>query len=577
MRPFSPDIEHLLGPASPPSLPAGAPPSTDLVHRLDGGASPAMMGGAYDGASRFDNSLALWAPPLMSADQEILADKPVVDARVRDTLRNDAYVASGANLHRDNIVGAMFLLNAKPNTKVLGLDETWEEEFQEEVEAKFTLWAESPNNWPDASRMNTLTGLVRLAVGIYVAAGELLATAEWEREPGRPFKTAVQIVDLDRLSNPGMTSGTTDVFRLVTEGLLKGGVERNTRGAPQAYWIQTRHPSETWFRGASALQEWKRVPARKPWGRLQVIHILEQTRPDQSRGIADMAAALKELRITKRFRDITLQNAVVNATFAAAIESELPTEAVFQQLGGASDEGAYRDAVAAYANGYLGAVAGYAGGNKAMHLDGVKIPHLFPGTKLHLHQAGKGGPLGADFERSLLRYIAANLNVSYEQLSRDYTSTNYSSARAAMAETWKFMQARKQMVADRFASHVYRLWLEEAINGGLITALPRRLSIYEGMNFDALSQCDWIGASRGQIDELKETQAAVLRIKFGLSTREDELARLGRDWRKVFAQLQREERIRLDRGLTFAENDPAMNAASGSPRDEGDEPEGVAA
>jgi capsid protein len=29
--------------------------------------------------------------------------------------------------------------------------------------------------------------------------------------------------------------------------------------------------------------------------------------------------------------------------------------------------------------------------------------------------------------------------------------------------------------------------------------------------FEAMSRCDWIGASRGQIDELKETQAAILR------------------------------------------------------------------
>ncbi|MGF7178055.1 hypothetical protein FHS63_005858 [Azospirillum doebereinerae] len=33
----------------------------------------------------------------------------------------------------------MFVLNPKPAHEVLGLDETWAEEFQNEVEAKFTL------------------------------------------------------------------------------------------------------------------------------------------------------------------------------------------------------------------------------------------------------------------------------------------------------------------------------------------------------------------------------------------------------------------------------------------------------
>jgi capsid protein len=85
------------------------------------------------------------------------------------------------------------------------------------------------------------------------------------------------------------------------------------------------------------------------------------------------------------------------------------------------------------------------------------------------------------------------------------------------------------------------------------------------MMFDALSKCDWIGAGRDQIDELKETQAAVLRIKYGLSTHEDELARLGKDWRKVYPQLERETKEREARGIVLME-DNSVNAASGAPR-----------
>ncbi len=57
-----------------------------------------------------------------------------------------------------------------------------------------------------------------------------------------------------------------------------------------------------------------------------MLHIFEQQRPDQTRGVAAMVSALKEMRITKQFRDVTLQNAVVNATYAASIESDLPSD-----------------------------------------------------------------------------------------------------------------------------------------------------------------------------------------------------------------------------------------------------------
>jgi lambda family phage portal protein len=319
--------------------------------------------------------------------------------------------------------------------------------------------------------------------------------------------------------------------------------------------------------GRLSLPEWKEIQKYKPWGRLQVIHLFEQLRVDQSRGVTEMAAALKEMKITHHWRDLNIQNAVTQAMYAAAITSDLPSEAVFTALGGGTmNATTIQNAVTSYAEGYLSSVAKYAGTARGLQIDGVKIPHLYPGTKLDLLSPGKGGPLGQEFEQSLLRYIAASMGVSYEQLSRDYTNTNYASARAAMAETWKFMQARKKLVADKYGTIAFRLWLEEAINNNEIASFPasQATSLYTNrrlnMRFDALSKCDWIGASRGQIDEYKETQAAVLRIEKGLSTAEDELARLGKDWRKVYRQLRREKEMREAMGLIFGGTDPSLLA-----------------
>ncbi|MGV2480413.1 UNVERIFIED_CONTAM: phage portal protein, partial [Salmonella enterica subsp. enterica serovar Weltevreden] len=102
----------------------------------------------------------------------------------------------------------------------------------------------------------------------------------------------------------------------------------------------------------------------------------------------------------------------------------------------------------------------------------------------------------------------------------------------------KYMQSRKKLITDRFATLVYMLWLEEEINRpDSDLPMPKGAAhFYEGVNREAYVKCEWIGASRGQIDELKETQAAVLRIASGLSTYEKELAKLGEDYREVFEQ-----------------------------------------
>jgi lambda family phage portal protein len=492
---------------------------------------------------------------MQSADADMLPIKGMADARVRDMLQNDGYVQGGKNIHRDNIVGSMYMLNAKPATKVLGLDEVWEEEFQQEIEAKFTLGAESVNNWLDASGNSTLTGLIRMVVGIYAARGEFLATAEFLQDSNRPFKTAIQMIDLDRLSTP---------TQFLNGGRVRGGIRLDRRGKSKGAYIRTRHPSD--FDGFADFRH-KYVPMKKPWGRQQVIYIREQNRPDQTRGISEMVAGLTEMKITKKFRKLTLQNAAVNAMYAATIESELPSEAVYNTL----NVGSPASNVSEFAKSYLGSISEYVGASRNLQIDGAAIPHLFPGTKLNMQLAGSPGGIGQEFEQGLLRYIATTLGVSYEQLSKDYTKTNYSSARAALTETWKFMQARKRMVADKFASIVYGLWFEEMLNAGELETMKfaKAPKLYDGLNFEAYTNCTWIGASRGQIDELKETQAAILRIKSGLSTHEDEIGKLGKDWRKVYAQLEREKKERDLRNIELFESN-AVNAASGTPSEPND-------
>lgn len=496
------------------------------------------LGGGLEGAERTSRETIRWAPAIIHPDQQINPVKDMADARSRDIVQNDGYATGALNTHRDSIVGAQFLLNAQPNYELLGADEEWAEEFQRTVESRFNLMSESEDCWFDASGTMTFTGLVRLAVGGYMFTGEVLATAEWLRETGRPFCTAVQMVAPARLCNP---DGKWD------DSNLRRGIAQNDAGKPLGYWFRKTHPGTFFSLNPQNEGKWVYVPARKPWGRKQVIHIFEPMQPSQSRGVADMVSGLKKMRMTNRFQDVILQNAVVNATYAAAVESELPREVVFGAMGAGQPD------FARTLGGYMEALQNYVAGSQHIAIDGVKMPHLFPGTKLSLKPMGTPGGVGTDFEESLLRHTAAALGLSYEQFSRDYTKTNYSSARASMVETWKFMQSRKKQVADRFAKNLYLLWLEEEINAGTLP-LPKGMGaeiFYDPIKREALAQCDWIGASRGQIDELKETQSAVMRIKSGLSTYEIEAARLGIDWRKIFRQAKREQAMIKELGLTF--------------------------
>jgi lambda family phage portal protein len=498
-----------------------------------GAPSASIAGGAYDAASTRDRELALWAPPMRSADGDLLVDKQIMDVRGRDQARNDGLIANGIRLQKDAIVGEQYLLSSKPNTTILGLDETWAAEFSEEVEEKFSLWGEGQECWADAGRQMTFTDQVRLVVGLDGIGGEAIASVEWlrDRDPRQLWNTAINFIDPDRLSNPHGMMNRKD---------LRGGVARDDFGRPVGYWFRRAHPGDYW--NYMNMWQWDYVAAEKPWGRKQVLHIYEHMRPDQSRGVSEMVGALKETRMTRKFRDIVLQNAVVNASYAATIESELPSEAVFAQLGAGSHVN-IGDEITKFGTGYLAAIAKYVKDKpNAFALDGAKIPHLYPGTKLNMRPAGAIGGIGSSFEMSLLRYIATTLGLGAEEFSGDYSGTNYSTIKAAAATIGRGQRARKKRTGDKYAGAVLRLWIEESLAKGLIKSMPRNApSFYEGLNAAAYCEADWIGAGTGQVDELHETQAAALRIGNGLSSFDKEGAKLGVDWRKNMKQKAREK------------------------------------
>jgi lambda family phage portal protein len=515
------------------------------------------FGGGLEGAERTSRETMLWNPSRLSPDQilnglggsggGLFGAKAEADLRGRDVVTNDGYAQGIVDINRDSIVGSQYRLNAQPNWAVLqsiskSFDEVWATEYQEVLEEKFNLIADSSSCWLDASRQLTFTGLVRMAVAGFVYTGEVLSTGEWIREVDRPFSTAVQMISPARLSNPmGQIESRT----------LRNGVQRDDRGKSLGFWIRRAYPTE--FYDPNAFQ-WDLVPAQKPWGRKMVIHIKDAIQPSQTRGVAAMVAVLKQMRMTKRFQEVVLQNAVINASYAATIESELPSEVVAAAMNGGT-AGDITQGFTGFIGAYLQSLQSYLSQSNSIAVDGAKMPHLFPGTKLNAKTLGTPGGVGTEFETSLLRHTAAGLGISYEEFANDFSKTNYSSGKLASLKTQKHMMSRKKFVADRFANDLFSLWLEEDLNAGNLP-LPRGWDsriFYQPWGKEALTACDWIGASWGQVDELKETQAALLRIQGGLSTRESEIAKMGGDYRKVFRQLSRELKLSDSLGLDFSQ------------------------
>lgn len=495
------------------------------------------MVSSYSGAGTgFADQLSDWNPSTKMADASMMPDLQLGNARAEDLVKNHGYANGAVQLHVDNIVGSAFRLSYKPIWRTLGISESDARALAIDVESMFKEHAEDPVGcFIDAERKRTFTMIIREVVNTHVTSGEAMFAAEYIPRPGSLFNTAIKMVSPKRVSNPN---------RMRDSQFMRGGVEQDRHSAAVAYHVLNPRYGFSESLNGYGHGEWKRVARETRWGRSQFVHIFEPTEDGQTRGANQFLSVMEQLFMIDKLQVTKLQNAVVNAMYAAVIESELDSETAHAMIAGAATGG--KQMQEGLTNMLAFSAQYHQGANVKMN--GVKIPHLFPGEKLDLKTPGNADNGFAALESSILGYTAAGMGVGKEQLTRDYSKVNFSSARASMLETWRYFMGRRKIIASKAASSIFSLVLEEAINKKYIT-LPRkaRFGFYERKA--AWCNAEWIGQGRMAIDGLKEVKESVLRIESGLSTYEKELAITGEDYQEIFSQQVRETEERKAAGL----------------------------
>jgi lambda family phage portal protein len=479
---------------------------------------------AFRAASTVAQETAAWRPANLSADAAILPEKEVAEARTRDLVRNDPHARAAVGRLVDMLVGAGLRLSAKPDAAALGVDPKALRDVRRQIEAEWRLFANDPLKRCDAQRRVSFNGLMRLLGRTFVLANECAAVLTWRPEPGARYATCLRVVHPSRISNP---DGRPD-----DEG-LRGGVEINAWGEPVAYHVRNRHPGD-WLAWRAGVR-WERVPRQTAWGRPVFVHGFEPEEEDQTRAITPFAALVVQLRMLGKFADHELSAAALNALFAAFVKSNAPAGEVAQSFAAqlpAIEEVRrkfYKERPPILAN-------------------GTRIPVLPAGDEIVMNASPRQTAAFRDFQSTFLQAIASALGISYEQLSMDWSRTNYSSARAALNEVWRTIRRLFAVFVDQVVTPVYLAWLEEAFDRGFITAPAGAPSFWDLPG--AWAQARWIGPGRGYVDPVKEAEAASMRIDGLMSTLEAENAEQGLDWEETVEQIAFENEQLAARGIT---------------------------
>lgn len=452
----------------------------------------------YSGASP-TRLTSNWTTGIESADTTIDGYIETIRSKSRDLNRNNA-IASGAT---GTVVNNTILNGLKPqsviDSKAIGIDDEKAKAFQTAAEKVYSRWV------PTASsdlQMN-FNELQSLAVRQILESGESIFVRRAIKDPKRrPYLLALEAIEGDRLDDPK---------RSITGSNVKFGIEKDKNGVPSNYHFLMYHPGDS-RPPVNGYNDSKPVPAYDSKGRPMVFHFFPRLRPGQSRGIPFFAPVLDTFKILADYMEAELVAARVGACFAAFVETDNPYTVGYGRSDQTNDAG--------------------------QRLEGMEpgaIEYLAGGQKITFSDPKRPGNTFNSFVELVVRSIGAALGLPYELIFKDFSKTNYSSARAALLQAYRVFQDLQQLIIDHLCQPVYEILIEEAFLRGELPVGDFYRNQWE------YTRALWTPPGWKSVDPLKETQANKIAVSMGFKSRADVCAESGDDWEQKATQIAREK------------------------------------
>lgn len=360
-------------------------------------------------------------------------------------------------------------------------------------------WAESTDC--DADGLNDIYGLQALILRSVAESGECLVRRRWRRPgDGLSLPMQLQVIEGDYLDH----SRTT----MLDTGRIVQGVEFDAIGRRVAYWLFEDHPGDLIGR----IAESKRVPAS------EVAHIYRRDRPGQVRGVPWAAPCMLSL----------------------------------YDLDGYEDAYLFRQKLANCYVGYVqdmnGAETPAAGGSLAEAMEPGRLELLPNGKTIELSKPPDAGDYGP-FTRDVLLRVAATFGITFQALTGDLSTVNFSSGRMGWLEMGRNIDGwRWHMLIPQGLETITR-WFSEAAQ------------LYAGLRTDAMS-FQWTPPRREMIDPAGETSALVMAIRAGTKSYQGAMREYGEDAEVMLDEIQAHNKMLDDREIVLA-SDPRRTTQAG--------------
>lgn len=492
---------------------------------------------AYTGASRQRTATKTYLPVIGSANADTIDSLETLRARSRDLVRNNPIACGAIENDVANVVGTGLRLQSQVDGGALELSDQQAAVIKSEIEREWAVWSESFEC--DWERQSQFVDLQELVLRQVLENGDVFALLPYRQRPGEAYGLKLQLVEADRVDNPSSVRDTEQIA---------GGVERDAVGEVVAYHINRHHPGSIDYK----TNDYSRYRAFGGNGQPKVLHLFFKKRPSQNRGVPVLAPVIESLKQLGDFTEGELQSAVISSLFTVAI-----TTADGMGLDGVDVDDPHGSEYPNNPN------------NNKVKLGTGNVLGLAPGEDVRIINSSRPSAQFEPFFRAICVQIGMALNVPVEVLLKQFNSS-YSASRAALLEAWRHYLKSRDWLVRHFCQPVFELWLTEAVASGRVNA-PGYLGGDPAIR-KAYAAAKWVGPAQGQIDELKETNAAILRVDNGFSTLENEVAgKQGGDWEDVLRQRAREKAVIAELDLVLGSIAPIVTTAAGPANGNGDE------
>jgi lambda family phage portal protein len=456
-------------------------------------------------AGRSDRrALKHYQPGSGSPDSDINGGLDTMRARSRDLARNNPVGGGAIHTAVNHTVGTGLALIPKLDRKILGISAEEAKAREEEIGIYWRIFLEEC----DFYRKLDVYGQQGLALRSALENGDLVAILPWRKYPGNVFGTKIQLVEGDRLGNPGFRADSLD---------WSGGVHLDGSGVPIGYNIKSYHPGDI---KAGLNRKEQEYPAYDSLGLRRTLHMYWQLRVDQHRGVPYLAPVVEVIKQLGTFTDAELQGAVVAAMFTVFTKTEGREGLDPSDLLAGDGETKSSDG--------------------DLQLKSGMVVDLAPGEDVVIANPGRPNPQFDPFVQALCRQVGMALEIPYEVLIKHFTAS-YSASRAALLELWKFVTARRAWLVREFCQPVYEVFMWELVSSGYVN-LPGFLQ--DPVARRGYLAAEWIGDAMPTVDPVKDIQAAALRMENDLTTHEEEsMALTGREWLPKVEQMKYEREL----------------------------------